>query len=629
MKKFSIYVLISFFAFASCKEEKVLTPLTLGDFEISTDKIIQNEPFIITYHGDDTEMESSYHQLKDYRGYLYDINFKNKKATVTIPDSISAVAFKFKVNGEFENNKGKGYLLNVHDANGDMVVGGNTMIANYPLTHGGSYGVVVGSSSQLIKAMENDLMGSPEFKEEFELSYLYILQSYDKDKMKVVVEKKTEELEAKENLNENGYSLLYSSYQLAGKLELADYIEKIAISKFPNGELKTDRLINEFYSTQDLAKKEQLFKQLQPKDGLDYRINSLASTYYEAGNIEAFYTYANRLSTPFEKALFFNTIASDALNKEKAVDGLISKIAKESVELTKTGMLSSGYEKQPSLTKKENEEKFNRKYTDFLDTYIKIALKQGNLKEVIKHQEIVVGNGDNLYLNGPYVDYLMADKQYKIVLEKASQFIIEGTGTDDMLMTYKKAYRKVHPNGNLEEAVTTIENKYAEKELVHLKKTMLNEEAPGFALKNLDGKEVTMASLKGKTVILDFWATWCGPCIGAFPGMQKLADKYKDDKNIVFVFVNTLERFKSHKERVKTVTDFMVKKKYNFNILFDTMNKKTKGFDLTSSYDINSIPTKIIIGPDGKVKFKSLGGGVGQDNKLIMKMDLMIRLANL
>src|SRR5690606_41666590 len=79
--------------------------------------------------------------------------------------------------------------------------------------------------------------------------------------------------------------------------------------------------------------------------------------------------------------------------------------------------------------------------------------------------------------------------------------------------------------------------------------------APGFSLKDLDGKEVSLEDLKGKVVVLDFWATWCAPCIKSFPAMQMAVDKYKEDPEVAFLFINTWERQEDPAAAVKQFMD--------------------------------------------------------------------------
>ena len=117
--------------------------------------------------------------------------------------------------------------------------------------------------------------------------------------------------------------------------------------------------------------------------------------------------------------------------------------------------------------------------------------------------------------------------------------------------------------------------------------------APDFKLMTLDGKEVTLASLKGKVVLLDFWATWCGPCKAAMPTIQKISEDYKS-KDVVVLGVNTFE------QKPDAAKDYLAKKKFTYGCLL-------KGDELAKAYGVTGIPTLVIIGKDGKVASTEVG----------------------
>lgn len=138
-------------------------------------------------------------------------------------------------------------------------------------------------------------------------------------------------------------------------------------------------------------------------------------------------------------------------------------------------------------------------------------------------------------------------------------------------------------------------------------------EAPDFQLVDLSGKTVKLSELKGKTVILDFWATWCGPCIMSFPGMKMAMEKYKDNPDVVFLFVNTYERvqpdqWKSH------VNNFVNQRGYtSFKVILDV------GGEVAGNYGVEGIPAKFCIDKDGKVKYKSTGY-LGSNEAILAEM---------
>lgn len=132
--------------------------------------------------------------------------------------------------------------------------------------------------------------------------------------------------------------------------------------------------------------------------------------------------------------------------------------------------------------------------------------------------------------------------------------------------------------------------------------------APDFNLKNPDGSATTLASLKGKVVLLDFWATWCGPCIAAMPSIQRLHDKY-EGKPVAILGVNTWERGAADRAQ-----KFMEKNKYSYGLLL-------KGDELAEAYGISGIPTLVLIGPDGKIIHIGVGFGPDEEKHLTEMID--------
>ncbi|MCB2289273.1 TlpA family protein disulfide reductase [Clostridium sp. CS001] len=108
-----------------------------------------------------------------------------------------------------------------------------------------------------------------------------------------------------------------------------------------------------------------------------------------------------------------------------------------------------------------------------------------------------------------------------------------------------------------------------------------------FKLKDLNGKDVSLSDFKGKKVMLNFWASWCRPCMSEMPDIQKLYNETKDS-DLVILAVNLSE----DKATVKSFADI---NKYNFTILLDSEE------NVGRQYTITAIPTTFFIDKEGNI----------------------------
>jgi peroxiredoxin len=126
--------------------------------------------------------------------------------------------------------------------------------------------------------------------------------------------------------------------------------------------------------------------------------------------------------------------------------------------------------------------------------------------------------------------------------------------------------------------------------------TILNigDKLPSFSVPSLNGETLSSNELKGKVVLINFWATWCPPCRAEFPLLQKdIYDAIKDNNFRVLAI--------SRGEETDTVKNFIDKYKYTFPVYLD---KEAKVYNLFAN---KYIPRNFVIGKDGKVKWASTG----------------------
>lgn len=157
---------------------------------------------------------------------------------------------------------------------------------------------------------------------------------------------------------------------------------------------------------------------------------------------------------------------------------------------------------------------------------------------------------------------------------------------------------------------------------IGLNERLVSYEAPDFQLRNLEGDMVSLKDLRGKVVFLDFWATWCGPCLASFPAMQQVVNTYKNREDVVFLFVNTLEREEDQQEQIAKIKELFAQKSWDLPVVLDS--KVAGQYDTVRKYKVSGIPAQFLIDKNGQVRYVKKGFS-GGDESLIQEINLLIQ----
>jgi thiol-disulfide isomerase/thioredoxin len=142
-----------------------------------------------------------------------------------------------------------------------------------------------------------------------------------------------------------------------------------------------------------------------------------------------------------------------------------------------------------------------------------------------------------------------------------------------------------------------------------IKKQLVGKPAPDLQVTDMDGKPVSLADLKGKTILLDFWATWCPPCVADAPSLDKLYSKY-GEKDLMIVGISVGE------ER-ETVAKFLMSHPHTFPVVLTSEN------EMPGPYQIGIFPTYMVIAPNGTLTTAVEGDqGFGELRKFLQKAGL-------
>lgn len=551
--------------------------------------------------------------------------------TITTDPDMNFLYLGFSADKKFDNNFNEGYYIQLYE-NDKPRKESYFALGNFYQYMGRQVGLDP-NNEKALAAMEKEFELYPDSRKTYLASYIRLQTLVKKDDAPKIVQKEIESLLKAGLKEETDYSNLESMYQLAKLPEQQKFIASVKKEKFPTGRWAVSETVQKFYAEKDVEKKKIMQADILNKIETDENWKMYKQSVSNFRTQVAYAYIANKdwenvkkaiedanITNKQELAGLYNSAAWE-MQKTSANIPLAEEFAKQATAFTKEAWQNGTGKKPDYYTQKQWTENNKFMYAMYADTYGMVLYRKGDYKNglaIAKDAAIVVNKGKDADQNNTYA--LLAEKALpkKQYVKELEQFVKDGKSTSAMTEILKKAYVKDKKSeAGFDDYIAALQKESYVRMMEELRKSMLNQTAPSFALLDLDGKKISLPELQGKVVVVDFWATWCGPCKASFPGMQRMVNKYKADPNVKFVFIDTWERGDG---KEKNAADFIASNKYTFHVLIDNEDK------IVAEFKVDGIPTKFVIDKKGMIRFKSVGFD-GSDDKLVQELSAMIEMS--
>ncbi|WMI64143.1 TlpA disulfide reductase family protein [Aestuariibaculum sp. YM273] len=423
-----------------------------------------------------------------------------------------------------------------------------------------------------------------------------------------------------------------------------DSVKTALLKSYPKGVLARDQQILSLFREIDANKKMQLFNEFQkqfPQKRFNDVYTETEELYYDklfksvayqyiVQNNDYSYAFNNLNETPYNVLLDYAWhFVSIPLSRET-----------EDIESlkTKADVIITELERRETIIPKQFQghlsalEWKNRAIEYSAREYLSYAVISEKAKDYINAKKFLekvkpLMAYKNTEFNDLNVRLLIGDNQHNQAISFIEACIKENNATPAMLRILQEDFEKQNYSMSFDAYVSDLKSKGLafEEHKAKVISELINKPIEGFKLESSKGGKVKLSKQKGKIVVIDMWATWCAPCKKAMPGMQLAVNKYADDRNVKFFFLDTQEFDKNYKTKV---AKFVEEKGYDFEVLFDTENPKTGKLDDTYSkyaeaFKFSGIPQKMIIDAKGNLRWRSTGY-LGSPSELADEISIVI-----
>ncbi len=260
----------------------------------------------------------------------------------------------------------------------------------------------------------------------------------------------------------------------------------------------------------------------------------------------------------------------------------------------------------PFYSREERHKSVSRKKTNLYRVESRYFINVGNPEKAIESlQRAIEAQGGDL--NADYGDH-----------EMLGDLLLDSGDIEKAIQHYAFAVVTGSEEENLRKMVSEkLGQKGIEKDSVDFLILNLEQQvrqnlvsAKDFEVQALNGKKIALKDLKGKIVVLNFWATWCGPCRREIPDLNRLVDKYSGNKDVVFIGITD--------DQKQRVSNFLGQNEFKYTVAFDISNTYEK-------YNVTAVPTHVIIDRSGYISARIVGSLPEMDKILGEKIEKLLK----